>query len=170
MSSSKYSASTSIHFCIRSCHLRKHLVKSSTLSLFGALVIEVLIYSSDEKLFLFITAFSLRKSQKSQGVNLENRLGRMVKSFYLFFDQKLPHTNFLVCGYVVVVKKPRLVTPQLPPVALNSVMEINGNLLVKVLIHCFTLRHKFMMNHTLLIKKAIRITLIFYFNMGFNLI
>ena len=44
-------------------------------------------------------------------------------------------------------------------------MEVNENLLVEVLIHCFTFRHKFMMNHTLLIKKAISMTLIFDFDM-----
>ena len=52
-----------------------------------------------------------------------------------------------------------------PPAALNTVIETNENLLVEVLIYCFTLMHKFMMNHTILIKKAISMTLIFDFNM-----
>ena len=63
----KYSPSKSIHFCIQSCYARKHLVKSSSLSLFSSLVTEALISSRDKKYTSFITAFSLGKSQKSQG-------------------------------------------------------------------------------------------------------
>ena len=67
LSPSKYSPSNSIHFCIRSCHPRKHLVKSSSLSLFSSLVTEALISSRNEKWVPFIIAFAPRKSQKSQG-------------------------------------------------------------------------------------------------------
>ena len=44
-------------------------------------------------------------------------------------------------------------------------MEVNENLLVKVLIHCFTLRHKFMKHHTLLIEKSNQHDLDFNFDM-----
>ena len=43
-------------------------------------------------------------------------------------------------------------------------MEMNENLLVEVLIDCFTLRHKFVMKYTLLIKKVISMTFIFDFD------
>ena len=76
----------------------------------------------------------------------------MVESCDLFFDQELPHTDRVACGCNVMVEG--LVTPQCPPTALNSVMEVNENLVAETLIYCFTLRHKFMMNQTLLVKKC----------------
>ena len=66
MSPSKYSPCELMHFCIRSCHPRKHLANSSSWRLFSSLVTALLISPENEKLVPFITLFSLGKSQKSQ--------------------------------------------------------------------------------------------------------
>ena len=73
-----------------------------------------------------------------------------------FFVEELPHSDRDLCSSFVKMEKSGVISPQCQPAALNSVMEANKNLLIKMPIQCFTAAQAYY--QTLLVKNAINVT------------
>ena len=90
----------SMRFCIQSCHPRKHLVKSFSLSLLSSFITEAFIFHGDKNESFSSQLLVSEKAKSHKAPSLEIR--RVVKRCYCFWAKSL----FTLIAFYVMVEKP----------------------------------------------------------------